>query len=336
MPSGTYIWSQTAANNATADSAINWSEGQAPSTVNDSSRAMMAVLKKHDDDITGGIITGGTSTAFTVTSNSVFDSLAHLSGQLIAFSPHATNGASPTLNVDGLGAKPIVFAPESPVPAGTLILGTPYVVLYRNDFGTPSFVLQGGVGAPNSYSIPLGAGIDYWGSTAPSSIFAFPIGQAISRSTYATLFSLFGTTYGSGDGATTFNLPDKSGRVSAMKEASATRLTSSYFGGNSTVLGQAGGLESHTLTTAQLASHSHANSLSDPGHTHTASNGIQDTVQNGSGGAAAVWRFNAGANLSVLNTATTGISITNASAGSGSAHNNVQPTIVCNYIIRVL
>ena len=48
-----YKWSQTAENNATADSSINWQEGQAPSSVNDSGRAMMASIAKHRDDIAG-------------------------------------------------------------------------------------------------------------------------------------------------------------------------------------------------------------------------------------------------------------------------------------------
>ena len=131
MPSGTFMWSQTAASNATADSAIGWAEGQAPSSINDSARSMMAVLKKHDDDISGAIVTGGTSTAFTVTSYSVFDSLAHMGGQVIAFSPHTTSGAAPTLNVDGLGAKPLRSAPSTDLLAGVLVQGTPYLALYN-------------------------------------------------------------------------------------------------------------------------------------------------------------------------------------------------------------
>src|SRR5438067_12484396 len=106
-----YNWSQTVASNATADATINWAEGQAPASVNDSARAMMAALAKYSADIARAITTGGTSAAYTVTSNSTFDTLAHLSGQMIAFVPHTTNtgsaGSQTTLNVDGLGAKPI-------------------------------------------------------------------------------------------------------------------------------------------------------------------------------------------------------------------------------------
>src|SRR3954471_3448964 len=107
MPSGVFTWSQTAATNASADSTINYQEGQSPGSLNDSARALMASVAKWRDDISGAIATGGSSTAYTVASYSNFDSLAHLGGQIIAFTPHATNGATVTLSVDGLGAKPL-------------------------------------------------------------------------------------------------------------------------------------------------------------------------------------------------------------------------------------
>lgn len=211
-----YLWSRTAASNATADSNVNWAEGQSPSSVNDSARAMMASLAGYRDDIAGAIVTGGTSTAYTVGTYQVFDTLAHMSGQIIAFTPHATNGATVTLNVDGLGAKPLRSAPSVELLAGTLILGTPYTALYNHS--DQVFYLQGFYGNP--YNIPLAGGIDYWGATAPNSSFVFPIGQAISRSTYSALFSIMGTAHGVGDGSTTFNLPDRRGLTSAQLDPS--------------------------------------------------------------------------------------------------------------------
>src|ERR1043165_8372075 len=95
-----YNWSRTAASNATADSTVNWAEGQLPSTVNDSARAMMASTAAFRDDIAGAIATGGTSTAYTVTSYQVFSSLSAMNGMVIAFTPHTTNGNTVTLNVD--------------------------------------------------------------------------------------------------------------------------------------------------------------------------------------------------------------------------------------------
>jgi microcystin-dependent protein len=331
-----FKWSQVAAADATADSTINWAEGQAPSSINDSARAMMAAIAKYRDDAAGAIVTAGTSTAYTVSSYEVFDSLVHLNGQIIAFTPHATNAAVVTLNVDSLGAKPLRTAPNAELMAGTIIQGTPYVAVYNNTDG--AFYLQGFYGNP--YNVPIGAGLDYWGTSTPNSSFAFPTGQAISRTTYAALFAIMGTTYGPGDGSTTFNLPDKTGRVSAMREAAATRLTSSHFGGNSINLGAVGGAESHALTTAEIPAHQHNVYLRDPGHFHTSS---QFFTAGGPGvGGGGAFGTNTTGNTDIKTTGITigsvnGVANDNltASSGGGSAHTVVQPTIICNYIIRI-
>ena len=105
-----YKWSQTASVDATVDSTINWAEGQSPSSVNDSARAMMAATAKYRDDIAGAIVASGVDGLRDFVYQA-FDTLAHLSGQMIAFTPHATNGATVTLNVDSLGAKPLRVAP---------------------------------------------------------------------------------------------------------------------------------------------------------------------------------------------------------------------------------
>lgn len=64
-------------------------------------------------------------------------------------------------------------------------------------------------------AIPVGAGMDYYGTIAPEN-WLFADGRALSRTEYSELFSIIGTTYGAGDGSTTFNLPDKRERVSMM------------------------------------------------------------------------------------------------------------------------
>ena len=114
------------------DSTINWAEGQAPSSINDSARAMMAATAKYRDDIAGAIVTGGTSTAYTVTSYEVFSTLALMNGQAIAFTVNATNGATVTLNVDGLGAKPLRSATGVELAAGALVSGASYSAVYNN------------------------------------------------------------------------------------------------------------------------------------------------------------------------------------------------------------
>lgn len=324
-----YKWSQTASADATADSTINWAEGQAPSSVNDSARAMMAATAKYRDDIAGAIVTTGSSTAYAASSYQVFDTLAHLSGQMIAFTPHVTNAATVTLNVDSLGGKPLRSAPGVELQAGTIIQGTPYVAVYNDSDG--AFYLQNFFGNP--YNVPIGAGLDFWGATAPNSSFAFPVGQAISRSTYPRLFALIGTTYGGGDGSTTFNLPDKRGRVSAGKDdmngAAAGRLSATYFGGVATNLGAVGGAESHTLSPTEIPTITSSVTVSGPNdHAAFCDGGQNSFAVNGGPGSTLPTNGGYFQNLIMTGSGT-------SNNTGGGAHSIVQPTIVCNYILRV-
>lgn len=163
---------------------------------------------------------------------------------------------------------------------------------------------------PTPSGVPSGAVMPYAGTSEPSG-WLFAHGQAVSRTTYAALFTAIGTTYGTGDGSTTFNLPDLRGRVVAgqddMGGVSANRLTNQSGGVDGDVLGATGGAETHTLITAELASHTH-------NATGNASSGSNNVRMDGN--------------------TTDNVSNATSSTGSGSAHNNVQPTIILNYIIK--
>lgn len=156
----------------------------------------------------------------------------------------------------------------------------------------------------------------YAGASAPSG-WLLCYGQAISRTTYADLFTAIGTVYGVGDGSSTFNVPDLRGRVVAgqddMGGSSANRLTNQTGGLNGDTLGDTGGSETHTLTEAQLPAHSHGNVVTNVGSTSSTNTGD-------------------GINRIRLTGITQSKSAT--STGSGDAHNNVQPTIILNYIIK--
>lgn len=186
---------------------------------------------------------------------------------------------------------------------------------------------------------PTGAIMDYAGASAPAGwLLAF--GQAVSRTTYAALFALLGTTFGPGDGSTTFNLPDYRGRIGAgvdnMGGSAANRITTTS-GITGTTLGSAGGEQTHVLITAELAAHSHTASVTDGGHSHSAQcdpNNRTATVAGGAGDFAPGTGTGFTSHGYSTDAATTGIAVTNASTGADTAHNNLQPTIMINKIIK--
>ena len=141
MPTGVTSWSKTAATNASADSAVNMAEGMAPSAVNDGVRGLMASGAMYRDDTAGTLTTGGTSTAYTVTSNQGFASLAAMNGAELTIKFNATSGAAPTLAVDGLTAKPINVSVATAVGTGVILANSIWSVTYDNSNNI--FVLRG-------------------------------------------------------------------------------------------------------------------------------------------------------------------------------------------------
>ena len=166
---------------------------------------------------------------------------------------------------------------------------------------------------------PTGVVVPFAGTSAPTG-WLLSFGQTVSRTTYAALFAVIGTTYGAGDGSTTFGLPDLRGRVIAgqddMGGTSANRLTGLSGGVDGDVLGGTGGSESHTLTEAEIPSHSHI-----------------DGYSNGGGGGSYGDTTAASAQDMSMSGSSTNHPNTSSTGGDG-AHNNVQPTIILNYIIK--
>ena len=162
---------------------------------------------------------------------------------------------------------------------------------------------------------PVGSIMPFAGSSSPDATWLVCDGSAISRTTYAALFAVLGTTYGSGDGSTTFNIPNMKGRVPVGYDSGQTEFDA---------LGETGGAKTHTLTTSEMPSHTHTQNA----HNHQGSWG-QTYV---AGGGISVMQQIPGfsANFTVGNT-----TATNQNTGGGNAHNNLQPYIALNYIMKV-
>jgi microcystin-dependent protein len=323
-------WSTTAANNSTADPSISWPEGMPPSAVNDSARGMMSVIAAWRNDISGQLLDTGTASAYVVTTSEGVQTPTPVNGTRISFVPANTNNSGVTLAVDGGTAFQINSPGGTNIPAGTMIVSTPYDLVFFS--ASNQWLLKGVFGAGASPNlIPLGGIIDYTGSTAPNANFVLPFGQAISRATYAPLFTIYNALslpYGSGDGSTTFNVPDCRGSVIAGLDNMGGSARGVLSAGTS--LGIFGGEQAHLLVTGEMPSHNHG--ITDPGHIHAQNSNTlyadaNPSVQNAAG---------SNSTTTVHNTAsaTTGITINNT--GGGAVHNNVQPTIVLNKILRIL
>lgn len=187
---------------------------------------------------------------------------------------------------------------------------------------------------------PTGVVLPFAGSSAPTG-WLLCFGQAVSRTTFAALFAVLGTTYGAGNGTTTFNLPDLRGRVAAgeddMGGTAANRLTTAGSGVNGSALGAAGGAETHTLSSAQIPSHTHtASTDTAAAHTHSGivtGTGSVNNITNTAGGSAIAGAVNAAGNTAAGGAHSHVVTV-NANTGGDGAHNNTQPTIILSYIIK--
>lgn len=204
-------------------------------------------------------------------------------------------------------------------------------------------------------TMPVGSVLDYAGSTAPSG-YLLCYGQAISRNTYSDLFGVVGTTYGSGDGSTTFNVPDLRGRVGVGKDdmggSAADRVAADdAHTVDGASLGATGGVSEHQLTVAETAAHDHDTNTGTESANH-----YHQTVYNDSAGAGSAeptaansmyrrkdwgsdFSFDLNSDGEIANISRTSNENTThthaiTSEGGDTAHTNLQPSLVLNKIIK--
>lgn len=140
--------------------------------------------------------------------------------------------------------------------------------------------------------------------------------------------------YGIGDGSTTFNVPDCRGRIIAGRDnmggVAAGRVTAGGSGLNGLQLGAAAGVETVAITVAQMPAHNHA--VTDPGHTHNTNSNNYPLSNQGTGTLTPYNGAGAYTSSAAVISASTGITV--GSNGSGTAHNNTQPSVIVHKIIK--
>jgi microcystin-dependent protein len=255
------------------------------------------------------IVGAGSANAYTTTFIPAITTLTD--GIKYRFKANISNTGASTLNANSLGVKPIVNWYGNPLVGGEIVASANIEVTYNTSFnsGNGAWVIENTIALP-----PVGSTMRWKTSTAPAGWLVCG-GQAVSRTVYSALFSLLGTTYGAGDGSSTFNLPNSTDRMN-------------IGAGNLYNLGSTGGSKD-----AIVVSHTHTATsvVTDPGHTHT-----NNATTYGSGGPAA---SSGGSNLpptATINTATTGITVatTNAPSGTSGSGANLPPYFADYEIIK--
>lgn len=273
-----------------------------------------------------GVTTGAANT-YLVT---IADFEGNSDGLDLLLKINVTNTGASTININSVGAVSIRKGSGAALAAGDLVTGYTYNFVFHN--GAYYFTdmvkaveMSAGVipiattaevttGTNDSKAVtplkleqkiiaslnPTGM-IGMWGTITAPSGWLLCQGAAVNRTTYAALFAVIGITFGVGDGVTTFNVPNYSGRTPIGVGTGAGLTPRS--------IAATGGAQEDILTTAQLAAHNHTFT------TGASTNNSGINAQNG-------------------NRADIPATITTASKGSGDAHNTMQPFLVINFIIK--
>jgi microcystin-dependent protein len=221
-----------------------------------------------------------------------------------------------SLLLGGLTSGTIELKPAD--VAGTTVINVPATtgtMITSGDVGTVTKTMLAG-----DFGLPTGAVIHVAMTTAPSGYLKAD-GSAVSRTTYATLFAILGTTFGVGDNSTTFNLPNYTNR-------------GPIGAGGLYSMGATGGSKDATVV-----SHTHTATVTDPGHKHQQYS-IVDYSAGGYYGKYQVegpltWPDGRTATLnSNMQNAQTLISVQNSTVGSSGTDANMQPYLAIFYIIK--
>lgn len=182
--------------------------------------------------------------------------------------------------------------------------------------------------------VPIGF-IGEWPSATPPTGWLVCAGQTLSRTDYADLFAVVGTTFGAPSGST-FSLPDYRGRVGAGLDVDSGGFADRLTTPNSRTLGASGGTQTVTLTTGQMPTHTHeVTGSTNPVAAHTHGYEVSgETVLVGNGANLVLRAGGVSSATTASGAHSHTIDVDAANAGGGEAHSNVQPTLIINRIIK--
>jgi len=210
------------------------------------------------------------------------------------------------IKLDG-DTSAIPATPDSLTDPATLVVDD----RVRTELSGNRLVVLGRVGGTSL--LPSGSMVEFAGATQPSQ-WLFCNGQSLVRADYPTLFAAIGVVYGAAD-STHFNVPDKRGRVSVGLDSTQTEFDA---------LGEKGGAKTHTLTVDEMPSHEHElQADSNSGNTAESSGGHR-LKANGADLGRLSSSYSNPIDLRVL-----------THTGGSAAHNNMQPYIALNHIIKI-
>lgn len=284
-------------------------------------RTDYATVGQVQDSSTNWAIAGGTGAALTVTLLPAPTALPD--GQLVYLRATAANlTTAPTLNVNGLGAHQITKQGGQALAIGDIQAGAELVLRYN--LAAARYELL------NPPAVSTGT-LVIWAAAAAPGGYLLCNGQAVSRTTYAALFAVIGTTYGAGDGSTNFNVPNLTGRAPVGLDTASAVIPGAQAAG----LGNQWGEAYHTLSLAEMPSHNHG--VNDPTHAHPMQQGNIVQYRGGSIGNTVPSLYGAPAydiDMITPTMAAVGTGISIQLNGSSIGHNNIQPSFAVNYVIK--
>lgn len=214
--SSIYDWSPIAADNANADDGINWAEGQPPSSVNNSARAMMARLREFLADISGSLQATGTAELLNIAGNAAVKS--YCSGIMLRFRVSMANAAKANLSLNALPPKPILKQGNAGAVAlegGEMQPNAVYECVYNTALGSGGawFLLAPcriPPPPPAPVQVPAGFVAPFCGEKAPQGWLKCN-GDYMRCDQYKDLYAAIGGRFGSDGGGARFRLPDLRG-----------------------------------------------------------------------------------------------------------------------------